>query len=174
MIIRSRSDQWTSIPTPALRDNDLSYRARGILAYILSMPTHWETNSITLAARGPEGRDAIRTALQELRQHGYIVTTRTQDDAGQWRTTHTVYDKPVPVEKRVEALVESVQPKTENQASVSQAINESLLKSKKNKRAMGQTVHMCTTCVGSGVIADNYNHIFRCTDCGGDGIGTVK
>lgn len=174
MIIRSRSDQWTSIPTPALRDTDLSYRARGILAYILSMPAHWETNSTTLAARGPEGRDAIRTALQELRQHGYIVTTRSQDDAGQWRTTHTVFDHPVPVEKRVEALVESVQPKTENQASVSQAINESLLKSKKNKRDMGQTATLCTTCKGAGLRLDQNDELELCNDCGGDGIGSKQ
>jgi hypothetical protein len=84
------------------------------LAYILSMPAHWETNSTILASRTTEGRDAVRTALKELRAHGYIVLRRTQDSTGQWRTTHIVFDHPVSVEERVDALVESLRPKTEN------------------------------------------------------------
>jgi len=174
MIIRSRSDQWTSIPTPALRDTDLSYRARGILAYILSMPAHWETNSTILASRTSEGRDAVRTALKELRAHGYIILRRVQDSTGQWRTTHIVFDHPISVEERVDALVESLRPKTENQASVSQAVNESLLISKKNKRAMGQTATLCTTCKGAGLRLDQNDELELCTDCGGDGIGATK
>ena len=72
----------------------LSFKARGLLAYILSQPDHWRTNSHQLALVGPDGRDAVRTGLHELEARGYLVHTRQQDKAGRWSTITTVFDHP--------------------------------------------------------------------------------
>jgi hypothetical protein len=51
--------------------------------------------AVELADESPgEGRQAILTALRELRETGYIVQTRHQGEGGRWRTETVVYDTP--------------------------------------------------------------------------------
>lgn len=96
MIIHSRrpSHNFTIIRNEVIRDDHLSFRARGVLLYLLSMPGDWETSSDRIAAAGKEGRDAIRTALKELIDVGYVTREREQDAAGHWVMHYTVRDRP--------------------------------------------------------------------------------
>lgn len=96
-IVRSpRPDSgFTILPNAALNDQRLSWKARGLLAHLLSKPPLWRTSSRRLALDGPDGRDAVRTGLQELEQVGYLVRDRIQDAAtGRWSTLSTVFDTP--------------------------------------------------------------------------------
>jgi helix-turn-helix protein len=88
------SDHYAQIHNEALRDERLSFRARGVLAYLLSLPPGWSTDSRTLASKAREGRDAVRNALRELEACGYLVTHRDRDEQGRWRTSTTVFDTP--------------------------------------------------------------------------------
>lgn len=86
---------WTEIQNSTLRDGRLSYRARGVLARLLSNADGFRMDAHELAAESPgEGRQAVLTALRELREAGYIVQRRLQGDRGQWRTETYVYDTP--------------------------------------------------------------------------------
>ena len=86
--------QFTQLRNDVLRDKRLSFRARGVLAWILSQPDNWATDADRLAREGTEGRDAIRTALRELRDAGYMVQARRQNSLGRWVTDTLVYDTP--------------------------------------------------------------------------------
>jgi len=54
------------------RRNDLSARAKGIYYYLATLPAEWELNMTELFTHFTEGKDAIRTAFNELVTIGYI------------------------------------------------------------------------------------------------------
>lgn len=52
------------------RDSRLSFSARGLFAFLWDLPADWLIRSTWLATRGPDGKDAIRARLAELRTVG--------------------------------------------------------------------------------------------------------
>jgi hypothetical protein len=85
---------FTIIDNTALRDRALSFRARGILGYVLSNTEGWETSAEAIARMGTEGRDAVRTALNELEAAGYLKRTPHRGADGKWATDWTMYETP--------------------------------------------------------------------------------
>ena len=94
IVVRKTAEQWTRVPTAALR-SPLSYRALGILAWLLSHTDGFEvTTAMPYGHDGHEGREAIRTALRELRDAGYVVQARVRLDDGRIVTVTEVRDTP--------------------------------------------------------------------------------
>lgn len=75
---------------------------------MLSMPEQWQTYHSWISEQGPEGKDAIRTAVRELEAAGYL-TKEEQREGGkivgvQWDW----HAEPVPVAKRTRFRVSTV------------------------------------------------------------------
>lgn len=82
-IIRGRhsfDDHYTQIPNHWLRDERLSFKARGLLAYIESHVADWSISVTWLAAKNIEGKEALRSAIAELELYGYLK--REQENKG--------------------------------------------------------------------------------------------
>lgn len=94
-----RSTGWTGIRNKILEDGNLRLGSRGLLAYLISRPPGWETDSTTLA-RGPharrEGREAIQSFLRELEENGYLTRQRVQNAQGHWAIVAQFWEVPVP------------------------------------------------------------------------------
>ena len=90
------AQEFVIIGNTEARDGRLSFRARGLHHHLLSLPPGWRVTTTQLAAGNPEGRDAIRTALNELIACGYVTKAKRQDERGHWSTVMTVHDKPQP------------------------------------------------------------------------------
>lgn len=113
-IIVHRVDRFVTLPNEAARDARLSFRARGILVYLLSHRDGWGTSAVALAEVATEGRDAIRSALGELRALDYMRVIKRRDDTGRIRTVVSVTDAPGEFPNSLSL----VRPETENPSSV--------------------------------------------------------
>ena len=78
-----------------LRDENLTLKAKGLLSQMLSLPDGWDYTLTGLAQINREGKDAIRTAVQELEQAGYIIRRQTHDSAGNFAgNEYIIYEQP--------------------------------------------------------------------------------
>lgn len=73
---------FTQIPNTWVRDTRLSHRARGVLAVLMSHRDGWQTSTDYLVRNGKEGRDAIRKAIAELVDFGYLERVTIKRDGG--------------------------------------------------------------------------------------------
>lgn len=171
-IIRApRPEQnFTVLGNHVLRDHRLSFRARGVLAYLLSMPDNWRTSSDSLSRMGLEGRDAVRTALGELEIHGYVRRNKQQNKAGQWVTETYVFDSPELGRKMGTTGDVTHTPTPENPTSDNQALIEELTTkdlSNNSHTYLGSSLKVCGHCDGTGWRVSAGNDVVRCTCRGG-------
>ncbi len=79
--IQKRESPYVQIDKRPLEDPRISWRAKGILAYLLSKPDGWSVRMENVLKHGTEGRDAVASAMKELQSAGYawIATSRNPD-----------------------------------------------------------------------------------------------
>ncbi|WP_327676572.1 helix-turn-helix domain-containing protein [Kitasatospora sp. NBC_00458] len=79
-----------------VRKHSLSWAARGLLGYLLSLPDGAREDVRTLAAKSVEGRATVARALRELEEAGHYVRRTLRDPlTGQVRTVVSVHEVPV-------------------------------------------------------------------------------
>ena len=106
-----------------LRNKNLSLKAKGLLSQMLSLPDDWDYTLKGLAAINKESVDAIRTAIWELEDAGYVVRTRVRDERGCLRgCDYYVYEYPQTLSSGSGSSAESVPPMLEPLASDSAAL----------------------------------------------------
>ena len=89
---------YTVLPNQILRTREMSYKARYLLAQMLSMSEAWQYTVAGMAKVCGMGRDAVRTAMVELETLGYLVRSQSRANG---RFSHNVYiirEEPVEVE----------------------------------------------------------------------------
>lgn len=77
--------------------SDMSLKAKGLLSLILSLPDNWDYSIDGLVAMCKEGKNAVMTALKELKTHGYLVIERIYPDmseSGRIEYIYHVYEEP--------------------------------------------------------------------------------
>ena len=90
----ARTRFFTALGNEVLRDNRLSFCARGILGHLLSLPDGQRGDIRTLAERTPEGRERVASALRELERFGYLKRTVKRTPGGRIYTAVDVFDTP--------------------------------------------------------------------------------
>jgi len=86
---------FTVMSNETLNRGDLSFLAKGILAFYLSKPNDWHPRSSHLQQVSPyEGEQRLARAVNELIEHGFYRRTRSQDRTGHWHTSVEITDRP--------------------------------------------------------------------------------
>ena len=90
-----KSQNFTTISNYHLRDKNLTLKAKGLLTQMLSLPEEWDYSLEGLACINREKIDAIRSAVKELEQAGYIVRSRKRDSKGRLcGADYIIYEQP--------------------------------------------------------------------------------
>jgi hypothetical protein len=91
---RRTRDPFVRFDREACNDERLSFKARGLLAWLLDKKEGWITSVERVAQASPDGAYAVRSALKELEALGYLDRSRARGDGGKWVAEWTVHDAP--------------------------------------------------------------------------------
>ena len=80
-----KNSNYTVMSNYRLKDKNLSYKAKGLLSFMLSLPDDWDYSINGLVAISKEGVKAIRNIQQELQKYGYLVIKKKQNEVGQFK-----------------------------------------------------------------------------------------
>lgn len=73
MILRvEKTENYVILDKRFLNNANISWQAKGLLAYMLALPNDWQFNVQDLKKRSKNGRDATKTIINELVAAGYI------------------------------------------------------------------------------------------------------
>lgn len=74
----SFDDHYTQIPNSWVRDNRLSFKARGLLVFLMSHSPGWNMSVRSIAKANGTGIDTIKSAVTELESLGYLQRSSEQ------------------------------------------------------------------------------------------------
>ena len=89
-----KTKDFTVMSNYHLRDRDLSYKAKGLLSFMLSLPDDWDYSLAGLCSISKESRDGIRSILKELQEHHYVEIEKVRGNKGYFEYNYLIYEKP--------------------------------------------------------------------------------
>ena len=122
IVVKKKTD-YTVISNVFLRDERLSLKSKGLLAYVLSLPNDWVLYVSELANHHKDGTSAIYSAFKELTDLGYVRRKRERIDGKLGGIDYIISETPILENLNVENL---------NQENLNQE-NQQLLNTNNNK-----------------------------------------
>ena len=93
---KNAENPYVMIDKNVFEDTSLSFKAKGILGYLLSRPNDWTLIIADIQKRSTDGKDSVKNGIDELIERGYIVKTEQPRQAGKFATCdYVVYEKPI-------------------------------------------------------------------------------
>ena len=84
-----------AVPNELLNDPDISFKAKGLYAYLNSKPDNWDFSVESIAAQVKEGIDSVRGGIHELEKFGYLKRIKYQNEKGYWEVDYMLFESPV-------------------------------------------------------------------------------
>ena len=84
-VIRHKNQvPYTQIYRPLLLDDRISFKAKGLMAYLVDKPDGWYFTIEGIVAQCKEGKESIMSGLKELRKFGYLEFIQERDHQGKY------------------------------------------------------------------------------------------
>lgn len=110
--------RYATTPNDLLNHEKISLRAKGLFAFLQSKPDNWAFSIPRISAQTKEGKSAIRSALKELEESGYLRRKSTKNSEGKWAGYEYILSEKPSSEKRT-----TEKPTTENYNTLSKQDN---------------------------------------------------
>lgn len=89
-----KTKNYTVMANYHLRDKRLSFKAKGLMSFMLSLPEEWDYTVNGLSAFATDGRDGVREALRELETAGYLMMGQSRTSGKFGKTEYIITEKP--------------------------------------------------------------------------------
>ena len=109
----NKGGNYTVISNHVLQNNNLSLKAKGLYAFMWSLPDTWDYSVSGLTTVLKEGRDAINEALKELEREGYLVRSILRKGGKFTDMDYTLNEFPDPFMEKHESKNEKPKEKPE-------------------------------------------------------------
>lgn len=91
-----KTKNYTVMSNYHFKDKKLSWKAKGLMSTMLSLPDDWDYSIRGLEAMSTDGNKAVRSGLKELEENGYLTRTAIRDEKGIIRDwDYTIYENPL-------------------------------------------------------------------------------
>lgn len=87
---------YTVMSNYHFHDKNLSIKAKGLLGLMLSLPKDWDYSINGLVTLSKDGKDSVKSGLNELKQAEYLKIEKYKDENGLFRYKYLVYYLPYP------------------------------------------------------------------------------
>jgi len=149
-----RRANFTTVNNDYLQDSGLSWKGKGLITYIMSLPDDWNLNISDLKNRSKDGRDSTAAGMRELIEAGYCERGKKRNEAGMFvgyqynisdckdfepKTENTFSDIPQ-TENPVSVNLETENPNSENPTLVNTNSNNETLEPNTNDSKATQKV----------------------------------
>ena len=95
IVLKKKKNPFVIMSKTALNDKCLSWKAKGIIAYLLSLPEDWKVYIEDLKNRSKNSRDSTRSGVNELIKAGYIHRKPLKRTNGQFAGyEYYIYEEP--------------------------------------------------------------------------------
>lgn len=98
MVIRiNKTKNYVVMSNEHLQRKDMSLKAKGLLSLMLSLPEEWIYSIDGLCSLCMENETAIKSALNELKEHGYLTVKKvmpTTENGGRISYEYNIYELP--------------------------------------------------------------------------------
>jgi hypothetical protein len=92
-----KTRDFTVLNNKVLQDKRLSWKARGILAYIFSLPNDWKIYKSELEQHSDtDGRISFENGFKELMALGYIIQTEYRNEKKQIQYSYEIFEEEQP------------------------------------------------------------------------------
>ncbi|MFA5669892.1 MAG: conserved phage C-terminal domain-containing protein [Candidatus Cloacimonas sp.] len=88
--IKKRQSNYIQVSNSFLRDEKLSFKAKGLFCYMFSMAEGWNFTIRSIAKQQKDGEASVKSSLDELKELGYVTYTKHVDGSG----TYYLDDEP--------------------------------------------------------------------------------
>ena len=77
-----------------LKDKKISFKAKGLLSFMLSLPDNWDYSIKGIAALSKESDKTVRTILKELELNKYLIIEKKKNKKARFIYEYFIYEKP--------------------------------------------------------------------------------
>ena len=95
-----KNENYTTVHNGFIKRKDLSWKAKGIMTYLLSLPDDWVVNLDEIKRNASDGESSFRSGWKELKDAGYVSKRSIRDEFTKKILKWETIIKEVPDEKK--------------------------------------------------------------------------